>query len=145
MESKRPLILVTGANGFIAARTVEAFLKADYDVRGTIRSIRSGIAIKEALAEYVKSGRLELVVVPDITTEGAFEEAVKGELQQMITQCLSSQTESTLKVAMASPILLLLSACHLQTRFLFYMVPSMAPLDYLKERTNMDMISRRWY
>jgi uncharacterized protein YbjT (DUF2867 family) len=78
MASKRSLILVTGANGFIASRTVEALLKADYDVRGTVRSAQSGVAIKEALTEYVESGRFELIVVEDITMEGAFDEAVKG-------------------------------------------------------------------
>jgi len=78
MDSSRPLVLVTGANGFIASRTVEAFLKAEYNVRGSVRSVRSGVAIKEVLAEYVKAGRFEVVIVEDITTEGAFNEAVKG-------------------------------------------------------------------
>lgn len=74
----KSLVLVTGANGFIASRTVEAFLLAGYNVRGTVRSVGSGKEILEVLAEYVSAGRFELAVVPDITAEGAFDEAVKG-------------------------------------------------------------------
>lgn len=76
--SERPLVLVTGANGFIAGRTVEAYLKAGYNVRGTVRSESSGILIQELLADYVKAGQLEIVIIPDITIAGAFDEAVKG-------------------------------------------------------------------
>lgn len=77
--SSNPLVLVTGVNGFIAARTVEAYLLAGYNVRGTVRSVRSGKGISEALAEYVSAGRFEVVTVEDITVPGAFDEAVKGE------------------------------------------------------------------
>lgn len=70
-------VLVTGANGYIAARTVEAFLKAGYSVRGTVRSLSSATEVKQALAEYADN--LEFVEVPDITLAGAFDDAVKGE------------------------------------------------------------------
>ena len=70
------LVLVTGANGYIAARTVEAFLKAGHSVRGTVRSKSSVKPVVDALSEY--ASRLEIVEVPDITAEGAFDEAVKG-------------------------------------------------------------------
>ncbi|KAH6843441.1 hypothetical protein B0I37DRAFT_393643 [Chaetomium sp. MPI-CAGE-AT-0009] len=72
----RGTVLVTGANGYIAARTVEAFLKAGYSVRGTVRSLSSATEVKQALAEY--AGKLEFVEVPDITIPGAFDNAVKG-------------------------------------------------------------------
>jgi len=77
-SSGRKLVLVTGANGFIAARTCEAFLEAGYDVRGTVRSVSSGGPIQEVLNSYVKSGRFEIVIVPDITEAGAFDKAVEG-------------------------------------------------------------------
>ncbi|KAK1753575.1 hypothetical protein QBC47DRAFT_386765 [Echria macrotheca] len=70
------LVLVTGANGYIAARTVEALLQAGYAVRGTVRSLNSTKEIADALSEY--ADRLEFVTVPDITTAGAFDEAIKG-------------------------------------------------------------------
>jgi nucleoside-diphosphate-sugar epimerase len=69
-------VLVTGANGYIAARTVEAFLKAGYSVRGTVRSLSSATDVKQALAEYADN--LEFVEVPDITLAGAFDDAAKG-------------------------------------------------------------------
>jgi len=70
------LALVTGANGFIAGRTIEAFLKAGWNVRGTVRSLKSAGPVKAALAEY--GSRAELVEVPDITTPGAFDTALQG-------------------------------------------------------------------
>jgi len=68
--------LVTGANGFIAGRAIEGFLKAGWDVRGTVRSLKSAGPLKDALAEY--GSRLELVEVPDITAPGAFDVALQG-------------------------------------------------------------------
>lgn len=70
------LVLVTGANGFIAARTVEALLQAGYSVRGTVRSIAKSQAIVSALSEYADA--FTLVEVKDMTVPGAFDEAVKG-------------------------------------------------------------------
>lgn len=70
------LVLVTGANGYIAARTIEAFLLAGYSVRGTARSAATTQGVRDALAPY--TDRLEIVEVPDITAAGAFDEAVKG-------------------------------------------------------------------
>ncbi|KAH8887623.1 NAD(P)-binding protein [Thozetella sp. PMI_491] len=74
--ASKGLVLVTGANGYIAARTIEAFLKAGYSVRGTARSKPSTHPLFEALSEY--ADKLEIVEVPDITAAGAFDEAVKG-------------------------------------------------------------------
>jgi len=78
VELKQRKVLVTGANGFIAARTVKAFLDAGYSVRGTVRSTKSGEAILGVLKEEVQSGRFELAIVPDITKAGAFDKAVEG-------------------------------------------------------------------
>jgi nucleoside-diphosphate-sugar epimerase len=74
--ASKGLVLITGVNGYIAARTVEAFLKAGYSVRGTVRSKPSTKGLIDALSEY--AGKLEIVEVPDITVAGAFDEAVKG-------------------------------------------------------------------
>jgi len=70
------LVLVTGANGYIAAKTVEAFLEAGWSVRGTVRSLRSAKPVGDALSQY--ADRLTFAEVPDITVPGAFDEAVKG-------------------------------------------------------------------
>ena len=75
----KQLVLATGANGFIASVAVEAFLDAGFNVRGTVRSARSGEAFQNVLAGFVKSGQLELAIVPDIAKAGAFDIAVEGE------------------------------------------------------------------
>lgn len=74
--SDKGLVLITGLNGFIAARTAEAFLQAGYRVRGTVRRAASAQPVIDALPQYASN--LEVVEVPDITAPGAFDEAVKG-------------------------------------------------------------------
>ncbi|KAK4642293.1 hypothetical protein QC761_506420 [Podospora bellae-mahoneyi] len=71
------LALITGINGFIAARTALTFLQAGYRVRGTARSLHSTKPLLSAIsAELVAN--LEIVEVPDITIPGAFDQAIKG-------------------------------------------------------------------
>ncbi|KAF4345933.1 dihydroflavonol 4-reductase [Fusarium beomiforme] len=74
--SSKPIVLVTGANGYIAGPVVEAFLKAGYAVRGTVRSKSSADPLVRALSCY--GNDLEIVEVPDIVAPGAFDAAVKG-------------------------------------------------------------------
>ncbi|KAI0262311.1 D-lactaldehyde dehydrogenase [Gloeopeniophorella convolvens] len=69
-------VLVTGANGYIAIWIVQKYLEAGYSVRGTVRSATKSAFLKDIFAKY--GDRFELVVVEDITQEGAFDEAVKG-------------------------------------------------------------------
>lgn len=73
------LVLVTGATGFLASHIVLQFLKRGYRVRGTVRDLGSASWLKEgAFAPYASKGDIELVQVPDLGAEGAFDEAVKG-------------------------------------------------------------------
>jgi nucleoside-diphosphate-sugar epimerase len=76
--SNKPIVLVTGANGYIAGPTIEGFLKAGYAVRGTVRSKSSADSLVKALSSY--SDDLEIVQVPDILAPGAFDSAVRGKL-----------------------------------------------------------------
>lgn len=76
--SNKPIVLVTGANGYIAGSVIEAFLKAGYAVRGTVRSKASADPLVKALSSY--GNDLEIVQVPDIVAPGAFDTAVKGKL-----------------------------------------------------------------
>ncbi|TFY75822.1 hypothetical protein EWM64_g8190 [Hericium alpestre] len=69
-------VLVTGANGFIAVWLVQRLLQKGYIVRGTVRSEKKAVHLRELFKSYGE--KLELVVVEDITKEGAFDEAVKG-------------------------------------------------------------------
>ncbi|KAL2858583.1 hypothetical protein BJY01DRAFT_256720 [Aspergillus pseudoustus] len=70
---KGGLILVTGANGYIASVTIQVFLQRGYRVRGTVRSATSSAWMKR----YFGS-EFELIEVPDINSHGAFDYALKG-------------------------------------------------------------------
>jgi uncharacterized protein YbjT (DUF2867 family) len=60
-------VLVSGANGYVAAWAVRILLENGYKVRGTVRSEEKGKHLKEILRTYCELGQLELVIVPDIT------------------------------------------------------------------------------
>ncbi|KAF8798337.1 NAD(P)-binding protein [Phlegmacium glaucopus] len=76
--SKGSKVLVSGANGYIAMWVVRTLLERGYTVRGTARTEDKG----KFMIDYFKSlgygDKFEVVVVDDITKEGAFDEAVKG-------------------------------------------------------------------
>ncbi|PNP55557.1 hypothetical protein FNYG_15471 [Fusarium nygamai] len=67
------LILITGANGYIASVAVQVILQRGYRVRGTVRSITAN-----AWMATFFGTNFELVEVPDISTPGAFDEALQG-------------------------------------------------------------------
>jgi nucleoside-diphosphate-sugar epimerase len=75
--TKNQTILVTGASGFVAAHVIEVFLAAGYKVRGTVRSESTGERVRQAHPNF-PAEQLEFAIVPDISTPGAFDEAVKG-------------------------------------------------------------------
>lgn len=70
-------VLVTGANGYLAVWVVKKYLEAGYSVRGTVRSLSKSAFLKDKFGHY-GNDRFELVVVEDITKDGAFDEAVRG-------------------------------------------------------------------
>lgn len=73
------LVLISGANGYIAAVAAKHFLDHGYSVRGTVRKTASAKDLIDGpLKEFADSGKFSIVEVPDITVDGAFDEAVKG-------------------------------------------------------------------
>ncbi|KAF6843148.1 nad dependent epimerase [Colletotrichum musicola] len=74
--SSKGLILLTGLNGYIGGRTIEALLEAGYSVRGTVRSRASAQPTLDALSRF--GDRLSVVEVPDTSVPGAFDDAVSG-------------------------------------------------------------------
>lgn len=76
MTSLKPLVLLTGANGFVGAHVLEHLLKANYRVRSTVRSLEKARFIEEKYK--TKKEDLSFVVVPDIQANGSLDEAVKG-------------------------------------------------------------------
>ncbi|KJJ31293.1 putative NAD dependent epimerase/dehydratase [Aspergillus flavus AF70] len=69
-------VLITGASGFIATHIVESFLRAGYNVRGTVRSERTANRVRYAFQEYKE--KLSFVIVSDVVAAKAFDEAVEG-------------------------------------------------------------------
>ncbi|KAJ3967430.1 D-lactaldehyde dehydrogenase [Lentinula raphanica] len=71
------LVLVTGANGYIAAWIVRTLLEKGYRVRGTVRTEDKGRGLEKIFERFEQM--FEFVVVPDITkVDNAFDDAVKG-------------------------------------------------------------------
>lgn len=98
MASRR-LVLITGINGYIAAHTAAAFLKAGYAVRGTVRaSAATSESLLRTLGQYHDGDRLELVEVPDFGLDGAFDRAVQGSSSYsffILWNCNSFGTDKT--------------------------------------------------
>ena len=63
--TKMTKVLLTGANGYIAAWAVSQALEQGFSVRGTVRSQEKAALLKEALKEF--GDKAEFVVVNDIT------------------------------------------------------------------------------
>lgn len=72
------LILITGATGFIGYRVLIEALRKGYKVRVAVRSEAKFESIKSVKASQQYLSNLSYIVVPDITEDGAFDEAVKG-------------------------------------------------------------------
>ncbi|KAF5563470.1 aldehyde reductase II [Fusarium napiforme] len=108
------LILITGADGYIASVAVQVFLQRGYHVRGTVRSITANAWMKAFFGS-----NFELVEVPDISTPGAFDEALQGN-QGVIDVTINSNLyllESAAKVLSVKSVVITssLAACALPT------------------------------
>lgn len=66
-------VYVTGATGFISQHICVDFLAAGYTVIGSVRSKEKG----ENLKKLLNSEKFSYEIVPDIVTEGAFDESLK--------------------------------------------------------------------
>ncbi|RLV93442.1 putative NADPH-dependent methylglyoxal reductase GRP2 [Spathaspora sp. JA1] len=66
-------VFVSGANGYIAQHIVKQLLEKGYNVVGSVRSATKG----EDLKELTKSNNFTYEVVPNISDEGAFDNALK--------------------------------------------------------------------
>lgn len=73
------LVLVTGINGFIGAHVAKDLLEHGWAVRGTARKPESVKVLTDGpFKKYADEGKFTLAQVPDMTVDGAFDEAVKG-------------------------------------------------------------------
>lgn len=73
-------VLVTGANGFLGQHAVDQTLKlTNLKVKAIVRSEKSTEILRNAFPKEIQEGRLEFGFVPQIDSEGAYDEAIKGE------------------------------------------------------------------
>lgn len=71
------IVLVAGISGVLGSHVADQFLEARYRVRGMAREISKADAMKKVFDSKYGEGRVEVVTVPNITIDGAFDEAVK--------------------------------------------------------------------
>ncbi|KAL1840880.1 hypothetical protein VTJ49DRAFT_7672 [Mycothermus thermophilus] len=107
-------VLITGLNGYIAAHTAAVFLRAGYAVRGTVRRARTPNvdSVVRVLAPYHDGNRLEVVEVPDMSIDGAFDQAVEGDPVSMT----ETDPEPMMRAAVHGTTSLLSSALAESTR-----------------------------
>jgi len=70
-------VLVTGANGFVAAHVIKVLLSRGFRVIGTVRTPAKGKHLEEVF-EKEAGVKFQYVVVEDMQVPGAFDEVVKG-------------------------------------------------------------------
>ncbi|KAI8976326.1 NAD-P-binding protein [Trametes punicea] len=73
-------VLVTGANGYIGLWIVRELLLRGYAVQGAVRTVGKADDMASWLTQKYPAvaSRYQSFIVPDITVEGAYDEAVKG-------------------------------------------------------------------
>jgi uncharacterized protein YbjT (DUF2867 family) len=72
------LVFITGATGFVGFAVLLEALKANYRVRISVRRASQVEELKSHHLIAPFASKLEAVVVPDITAEGAFDAALEG-------------------------------------------------------------------
>lgn len=78
-------VLITGSNGFLGAHIMDQFLQRGYKVRGTVRDVNKESWLVEHFDKLYGTDNFELVAVPRMEVEGAFDEVVKGSLPRTDT------------------------------------------------------------
>ena len=75
---KGSLVLVTGVNGFIGSHVADQLLNAGFKVRGTTRDEGKAEMMCETFHKKYTKDAFETIIIPDMSADDAFNEAVKG-------------------------------------------------------------------
>ncbi|KAI8716744.1 Epimerase domain-containing protein [Fusarium sp. LHS14.1] len=75
---KGSTVLVTGVNGFVGSHVVDQFLFHGFKVRGTVRDVARHAWLTKLFEKKHGIGNFELVSVPNMAANGAFDDVVKG-------------------------------------------------------------------
>lgn len=104
MSSQKGLVLLTGATGLVGSRVLRELLDQGYKVRLVVRAESKIAAIKDALPSRYAADELEFVVVPDMAVEGAFDEALQGDVEYILHIAAPMSKESDdLEAAVVKP------------------------------------------
>jgi dihydroflavonol-4-reductase len=82
VKSSTPLVLVTGATGFIAGHLIQQLLERNYKVRGTVRSM-ADIESFYYLHRLRNAVNLEIVEA-DLVDSGSWAKAFEGDVQYVL-------------------------------------------------------------
>jgi nucleoside-diphosphate-sugar epimerase len=74
------LVLITGGTGHVGFKVLVEALEAGYSVRAAIRDTsKKQLIVSTKSIQAINPGpRLTFIIVPDITVDSAYDEAVKG-------------------------------------------------------------------
>ena len=76
--NKGDTVLVTGVSGYIGSHVAEELIAAGYKVRGTSRSSAKVQYLVDHLNQKFGPGKIEIVEVPDMIKDDAYDTAVVG-------------------------------------------------------------------
>ena len=95
---KGDLVLVTGATGLIGAWVADQSLAAGLKVRVVSRTEKKAKVLSAALKKKYPEGHVEVAIVSDMQVDGAWDEAVKGELDSSATLFLPAVLEIVISI-----------------------------------------------
>ncbi|XXG95772.1 hypothetical protein Hte_002043 [Hypoxylon texense] len=75
---KGSLVLVTGANGFVGSHVADQFLCYGFKVRVTVRNVAKNAWLQEAFDKKYGKEHFTLWEVPDMASQGAFDQVIQG-------------------------------------------------------------------
>ncbi|CAZ83652.1 unnamed protein product [Tuber melanosporum] len=71
----KPKVLLTGANGYVAAHVLKQLVEANYHVTGTVRSEEKANLSRSFNPEY--EGSVRFIVLPDFTKQESWDQIFK--------------------------------------------------------------------
>ncbi|EAW22247.1 uncharacterized protein NFIA_009260 [Aspergillus fischeri NRRL 181] len=72
-------VLLTGGNGFLGSHVLGLLLDRGYSVVTTVRSLEKAEQIRECHHLHASTTQLRVIIVPDFTSAGAFDECFKSD------------------------------------------------------------------
>ena len=88
------LIFVTGVNGLIGSHVVDQLLLRGYNVREAVRDLEKPAWLQEYIRTKHSKATFELVAVPDMTSDGCYDDVVKGKFRLTFLHNTADKTKA---------------------------------------------------